>query len=249
MSEADSLTPSQTLREMRAMSRAKLVELGDSAAELTTMTTRISEVVTEALTGARWTHVGWAMFALGVQLQLNAEAWVARTKSTIPRAELVKGMRAGAEFGYRAGEALISRGEQIAPAGDGGFSVDERLDQTRRRLVDGARSVLGSMLPGAESTDSLITVIRGTDGGPDDKSVLATISRALPGIDREQAGWGLLISGSALLEVADEAAPEPPPERRRGLRRKPKEGADLLGIGMVGAVFSLAGDALAPSDK
>jgi hypothetical protein len=250
MTDADSLAPSETLVQMRAISRAKAPRSGDFATNLTKVTTRISEVVTEAVAGANWTHVGWAIFALGAQLQLHAEGWVGRTKSTIPRGQMVKGVQAGAELASRAGDALISRAEHSAPGGDaGGFSVHERLTRARPGLVNGARAMLASLVPSNELMDPLITEIRGTDWGPDDKSLLATTMRALPGLDRDQAGWGLLVSGSSLLDLANAAAPEPSPTPRWGLRRRPKEGADLLGFALVGAAFALTGDALARSGK
>lgn len=231
---------------------SKAGELEDGLAQLTT---RISDEVTEALVGTSSTQAGWAMFAFGMNLIVSAEAWAATVSAS--RGELGKGdvhraaelgVRSTADLLSRAGDSLIARGEG-EPAADreGGFSPDERLRKARPDAVASARTWLRGLVP---RDDELLGEVIGTIRGADDSLVDRT-ARALPGLGRTQAGWGLMVSGSLILQFVKKL-PEPASESTggrwgRGRRRQLREAvAGRMGMALDGAVFVLAGDALAP---
>lgn len=242
---------------MRKIAHERWPGMDELPAGAARATTEITDDVTRELGGAKWAHVGWAVFFLASQLQLNAEGWVSRTKPAIPRRQMVSGVQEGGTYAIRAGDALISRGQEAGPGDDGSaFIAGERLVRARPALVGGARAALESMMPSTEDTDKMISAIRETDGEPDGASVVGRTMQSLPGLDRQQAGWGLIVSGSSILGLSGEAAaepaeaaPQPAPSRRWGLRRKPKQdagrGAEVLGFALIGAVFVITGDDLA----
>jgi hypothetical protein len=207
---------------------------------------RISGEVAEALPSADWRQVGWGAFALAANLALNVEAFAGYVRTSIPPAHVLKGARGGAQLTCQAGEALISRGEQAArnaPHATVTFTVGEGLVKTRSGLVTAAESILDVLVVSAELKGTLIETIRGHGRGPDDDGMVAMITRALPGLDRAQAGWGLLVCGTSVLAFADEAASAAKPGRWAP-RRRSKDDAELLGISLVGSVIAIAGDAL-----
>jgi hypothetical protein len=199
--------------------------------------------VEEALRGADWSHVGWAMFAIGAEVALEDEVFAAHVRRAISPAQVLLGVRRGAQLTCRVGDALIDRAEPptSAPTDRSALEVGDAAPAARSTLVNAAESLLAGLLPSAELLADFVETIRGRRDDPE-SGMVAEVARALPGIDPTQAGWGLVICGSSLLALAESAAPESP--RRRWLRRRiAQQGADLLGTALVGAVEVIAGDA------
>jgi hypothetical protein len=238
------LAPSETLVELRRVGHDTWMRSDSSPASALKVAASISTDVGHTLPTADWKHVGWAIFTVGTQVLLKDKAFAGHVRRAIPPAQVLLGVQRGAQLTCRVGDALIDRGER--PAGtrsqQSTFEVGESLLQGRSRLVRAAESVLAQLLPGAELLASFDRAIRGPVDEPNRTCMMTNIVHELPGIDAAQAGWGLVVCGSSLLSLANEAAPES--QRRRWLpSRRSQEGADLLGTALVGAVDVIAGDA------
>jgi hypothetical protein len=234
--------PSETLEALRRVGRETWMDAENSAESALSVAAAITAAVTEALPDAAWPQVGWAIFAVGAQVALKDEAFAGHVRRAIPPAQVLIGVRRGAQLTCRVGDALIDRGEQRS---DGGaFQINELTLDTRPKLVGAAEAVVVQLLQNDELATSFRAVIRGGGGdasGSGGDGMVAGIARALPGIDGTQAGWGLIVCGSRLLSLADDAAPTSKPRRWRP--RPQADGADLLGTALVGSVAVIAGDA------
>jgi hypothetical protein len=236
------IVPSEALLALRQAGHETWMRSDVTAESVLAMTGVISDRVAQALPGADWIHVGWAIFAVGAQVVVKNEAYAELVRGAIPRSQVLLGVRRGAELTCRVGDALINRREQppSAPT-EGAFQVSDFMLKARPRWVDGAESVLPQLLPGAEAVAAFSAVIRGREGAPGADGMVAMLAPALPGIDATQAGWGLVVCGTSLLSLADAAVPESK-GRRLLRRRRPQEGADLLGTALVGSLTVMAGD-------
>jgi hypothetical protein len=238
------LTPSEMLQSLRRVGRETWMRPEVSPESALSVAASIAQNVEEALPGADWSNVGSAIFAIGSQVALKDEAFAGQVCRAIPPAQVLLGVRRGAQLTCRVGDALIDRGEQATSTRSdrSAFEVDEAALADRSTLVHAAESVVPELLPNAELVAGFLDAIRGPADDPSRDGMVTKVAQALPGIDAAQAGWGLIFCGSNLLALADAAAPESK-RRRRLPQRRPQQGADLLGSALVGAVDVIAGDA------